>query len=72
MIKTRHAALISAMASLGLSACGDQAQLPVSAGIGPNPELPPPNPTWIPTVNIAPGQGLARRRGAGPGAGLGR
>ncbi|MGZ8159681.1 MAG: PQQ-dependent sugar dehydrogenase [Methylobacter sp.] len=29
------------------------AQLPISAGVGPHPQLPPPNPTLIPTVNIA-------------------
>src|ERR1700719_3212071 len=40
-----------------LSACGDQATLPVSAGTGPNPELPPPHRTLLPTVNIAPAKG---------------
>jgi len=29
------------------------ATLPVSAGMGPNPKLPPPKPTLIPTVNVA-------------------
>jgi glucose/arabinose dehydrogenase len=42
---------------LGLAACGEQANLPVSAGTGPDPELPPPNATLIPTVNIAPAAG---------------
>lgn len=36
-----------------LTACGESARLPTSAGIGPNPQIPPPNPTLIPTVNIA-------------------
>lgn len=40
-----------------LNACGEIATLPVSAGTGPNPTLPPPNPTRIPTVNIAPAIG---------------
>jgi glucose/arabinose dehydrogenase len=40
-----------------LSACGDQATLPVSAGTGPHPELPPPHRTLLPTVNIAPAKG---------------
>jgi glucose/arabinose dehydrogenase len=40
-----------------LSSCGDEAQLPVAAGIGPHPELPPPHETLIPTVNIAPARG---------------
>lgn len=40
-----------------LSACGDVASLPVSAGMGPNPTLPAPNKSVIPTVNIAPAIG---------------
>jgi glucose/arabinose dehydrogenase len=32
---------------------GDTAKLPASAGIGPNPTLPAPNPTLIPTINQA-------------------
>ena len=38
---------------LGMSACGEMATLPVGAGFGPRPELPAPNPTLLPTVNIA-------------------
>jgi glucose/arabinose dehydrogenase len=34
-------------------ACGEIAKLPIAAGIGAHPQLPPPNPTLIPTVNIA-------------------
>ena len=37
-----------------LSACGDTARLPESAGYGPNPQLPPPNKTLVPTLNVAP------------------
>jgi glucose/arabinose dehydrogenase len=48
-----------ALAAFGLSACGDQARLPVSAGIGPDPKLPPPEQSFIPTVNIAPAKGWA-------------
>ena len=40
-----------------LSGCADIAQLPASAGVGPNPTLPPPTRTLIPTVNIAPATG---------------
>ncbi|MDI6025097.1 sorbosone dehydrogenase family protein [Corticibacterium sp. UT-5YL-CI-8] len=55
----------------------EQATLPVEAGYGPSPTLPAPNPTLIPTVNIAkagtwqqgqtptPGQGLAVNEFAG-------
>jgi glucose/arabinose dehydrogenase len=42
---------------LGIAACGDRATLPVEAGIGPHPTLPSPNPTLIPTVDIAPAKG---------------
>ena len=41
----------------GLSACGDMARLPVSAGSGPRPVLPPPQRSLFPTVNIAAAQG---------------
>ena len=44
---------------LALAACGEVATLPVSAGIGPRPTLPAPQPTLIPTVNIAPAKGWA-------------
>jgi glucose/arabinose dehydrogenase len=42
---------------LALTACGVRARLPVTAGIGSDPALPPPNPSLIPTVNIAPARG---------------
>ena len=31
----------------------EQAQVPIAEGYGPSPTLPPPNPTLVPTVNIA-------------------
>jgi glucose/arabinose dehydrogenase len=42
---------------MALAACGDVAQLPLSAGIGRHPQLPPPHPTLIPTINVAPAIG---------------
>ena len=42
---------------LNLDACGEVATLPEQAGVGPHPTLPPPNPTLLPTVNIAPAKG---------------
>jgi glucose/arabinose dehydrogenase len=48
--------LIGALA-LSLAACGEVATLPASSGFGPQPTLPPPNQTLIPTVNIAPATG---------------
>jgi glucose/arabinose dehydrogenase len=38
-------------------ACTESARLPVEAGMGPHPALPSPNPTVVPTVNIAPARG---------------
>ena len=43
--------------ALALAACGETAKLPVEAGIGPEPQLPPPDEQLIPTVNIAPAKG---------------
>ena len=45
------------VALLALAGCGERATLPVAAGTGPNPQLPPPNPTLLPTVSIAPAEG---------------
>ena len=40
-----------------LAACGETAKLTVADGTGPNPQWVEPNPTLIPTVNIAPARG---------------
>ena len=56
MRSSLNAALVGA-AFLSLTACGEIATLPVSAGTGPNPTLPPPHKTLTPTVNIAPAVG---------------
>ena len=42
---------------VALAACGEMATLPFSAGVGPDPKLPPPKKTLIPTVSIAPAKG---------------
>ena len=44
-------------AVLALSACGGIATLPVAAGSGPQPTLPAPHQSLIPTMNIAPARG---------------
>ena len=41
---------------LTAAACGESARLSVEAGMGPDPALPDPNPTLLPTVNIAPAE----------------
>jgi glucose/arabinose dehydrogenase len=45
--------VIVGLLTLLLTACGDSAKLPEQAAFGPNPTLPEPNKTLIPTVNIA-------------------
>ena len=45
--------LLCALAAAALAGCGGMARLPVDAGIGPDPQLPEPNKTLIPTVNVA-------------------
>jgi glucose/arabinose dehydrogenase len=62
--------LIPAILPLLLAACGDTAKLPVEAGIGPNPTLPEPNETMIPTVDIAPAIGWPNGGKPVPAAGL--
>jgi glucose/arabinose dehydrogenase len=52
-----------------LAACGEVATLPVAAGTGPQPTLPAPAPSLIPTVNIAKAKGFAP--GATPKAAAG-
>ncbi|WP_018508992.1 PQQ-dependent sugar dehydrogenase [Thiobacillus thioparus] len=63
-----NASLIGA-AVLALAACNEMATLPVSAGTGPHPTLPPPQQTLIPTVHIAPANGWPS--GAAPQAAAG-
>ena len=43
--------------ALGLCGCADRAKLSVDAGVGPNPTLPPPDRSLIPTIHIAPAKG---------------
>ncbi len=48
----RHQLILAALLLPLLAAC-EEAELPVSAGTGPDPELPPPRTGLVPTVNIA-------------------
>jgi glucose/arabinose dehydrogenase len=43
--------------AISVAACSDTARLPLTAGIGANPTLPPPHRSLIPTVHIAPAVG---------------
>ena len=59
---------LAASAAL-LAGCADSASLPVAAGTGPNPTLPKPTESLIPTLNIAPAIGWPA--GAAPQAAAG-
>jgi len=64
----RHACC-SVAAALCLAGCGDTARLPESASHGAQPQLPAPERSLLPTVNIAPAQGW--QDGAAPKAAAG-
>ncbi|MCW2248720.1 glucose/arabinose dehydrogenase [Azospirillum fermentarium] len=67
---TASPALAAAAVLLTLSACGDSATQTVAAGTGPEPVLPPPNPTLFPTVRIATATGWPAGAAPTPAAGL--
>ena len=50
---SRYAYPVAVTMLLGLTGCGDTATVSVESGYGPDPVLPEPNKTLIPTVNIA-------------------
>jgi glucose/arabinose dehydrogenase len=56
--------------ALGLVSCSESAKLPLSAGFGPQPQLPPPTITMFPTVNIAPAIGWRADERPTPAPGL--
>jgi glucose/arabinose dehydrogenase len=65
-MRVMTASIVCAGLLLSIAACGDKATLSVKAGMGPNPTLPPPHHTLLPTVNIAPAKGWPA--GAAPSA----
>ncbi|RKK01418.1 sorbosone dehydrogenase family protein [Pseudoroseomonas wenyumeiae] len=67
-MRRAHLSTLALLATL--AACGDEAQLPAEAGFGPNPQLPAPRSSVIPTVNIAPAKGWPEGVMPSPAAGL--
>ncbi len=57
MFATFARLLLLAPIALCLASCGEEATLPVAAGTGPHPELPPPVQTFLPTVVLARAKG---------------
>jgi len=45
------------VAALSMAGCAEPARLPVSAGIGPDPVLPPPSTSLIPLINVVTAKG---------------
>ena len=58
------------LAAFALAGCGGTARLPLAAGIGPHPQLPPPEKSLIPVLNIAPAKGWPPGGKPVAGAGL--
>jgi glucose/arabinose dehydrogenase len=56
ILQTSRIVLMLSLACL-LGSCGDSAKLPEQASTGPNPPIPEPVKSWIPTVNIATAEG---------------
>jgi glucose/arabinose dehydrogenase len=61
---------LAAAACAVLAACGESARLPLAAGTGPQPQLPAPNKTLIPTVHIARAKGWPEGKMPLPAPGL--
>ena len=57
LIARPYGPLLALSCAALLAACAESARLPMSAGTGAQPTLPPPRHTLLPTVNIAPAQG---------------
>jgi glucose/arabinose dehydrogenase len=56
VVSLRNVVMLGAL-SLAAAGCMESARLAPAASVGPNPEIPPPNKTLIPTVHIAPAKG---------------
>jgi glucose/arabinose dehydrogenase len=61
--------VLPGLLAVSLGACGDS-RLPQTAGYGPDPELPPPSKSLVPTVNVAPAVGWPDHAKPVPAAGL--
>ncbi|MFC5067727.1 PQQ-dependent sugar dehydrogenase [Flaviflagellibacter deserti] len=70
MIETTARLTVLAMLVAPLAACGDQSKIPEEQSFGPNPTLPEPNSTLIPTVHIAEARGWPEGTQPKPAAGL--
>ena len=67
---TKAFAIAATSLALMLAACGDNAQVSEQASTGPNPQIPPPKTSLIPTVNVAEAQSWPEGAAPKPAAGL--
>lgn len=67
-MRNRTAVLIASL--VALAACGENSTLPVKAGMGPDPELPAPRRSILPTVHVAQARGWAPGEMPSAAAGL--
>jgi len=65
----RAASIALACAAL-LAGCMESSRVPHEASVGPNPQIPPPNKTLIPTVHVATASGWPAGKMPTPAAGL--
>jgi glucose/arabinose dehydrogenase len=65
-----HVFLAFIACGLGVAACVGSANLPFSAGVGPDPQLPPPRKEMIPTVEVAKARGWPDGAMPRPASGL--
>ena len=68
MTRLSSAAWVLAVAAM--AGCGEMARHQVIDGTGPDPKLPPPNKTLVPTVNVAEAVGWTESQGPVPAPGL--
>jgi glucose/arabinose dehydrogenase len=69
-VRARTSLLVIVPLTVSLAGCGDSAKFPEDAAVGPDPTLPPPASTLIPTVKIAPAKGWPAGAKPTPAAGL--
>ncbi len=69
-MRTRHLRIGMVVLSWLLTACGQISQLPIDAGTGAQPNLPPPNHTLFPIINIAPAKGWPKSKSPQAAAGM--
>ncbi|HEY8507043.1 MAG TPA: sorbosone dehydrogenase family protein [Steroidobacteraceae bacterium] len=62
--------VLSLLLAFGLGGCAEQASLPEEAGMGPNPTLPEPKSSLLPTVHIAPAKGWSEGERPRPAPGF--